>query len=94
MKDGYLDATMSYFGISPWEAEVIYGLFSERFRVNQNELQEADAGFVSTVNLAIPLEFNEEFFKWFEYNRWDKVKFILKEMKRRRGRNKGLKVEI
>jgi hypothetical protein len=85
---------MSYFGVSPWEAEVIYELFNERFRVEQKELEECDPNFVSTVDLAIPLEFNEEFFKWFEYHRWDKVKFIFKEMKRRRGRDKALKIDI
>lgn len=94
MNDGFLDASMSYFGISPWEAEVIYGIFSERFRVNQDELAECDPDFVSVVNLSIPLEFNEAFFKWFEYKRWDKVKFILKEMKRRRGKNNALKIEL
>jgi hypothetical protein len=94
MSGEFLEASMSYFGVSPWEAEVIYEMFSERFRVRQVELSECDPGFVSVVNLSIPLEFNEEFFKWFEYKRWDKVKSILKEMKRRRGNNKGLKIEI
>jgi hypothetical protein len=44
--------------------------------------------------LWIPLEFNEEFFKWFEYRRWDKVKFMFKEMKRRRGSDKALKIDL
>jgi len=85
---------MGYFGVSPWEAEVIYGIFSERFRVLQNEFSECDPNFVSVVDLALPLEFSEEFFKWFEYKRWDKVKSIFKEMKRRRGKSNALKIEI
>jgi hypothetical protein len=85
---------VDYFGVSPWEAEVVYELFAERFRVLQNELEEPDPDFVSTLRLSIPLEFNEEFFKWFEYRRWDKVKFLLKEMKRRRGNDKALKIDI
>lgn len=94
MSDGFLITDLRYYGISPWEIEVIYGIFSERFRVMQAELQEMDSSFVSLVTLSIPLEFNEEFFKWFEYRRWDKVKQIFKEMKRRRGQGNALKIEV
>lgn len=94
MSDGFLTASVDYFGVSPWEIEIVYELFAERFRVQQNELAEADPNFVSVLSLSIPLEFNEEFFKWFEYHRWDKVKFMFKEMKRRRGNNKALKIDI
>jgi hypothetical protein len=92
--DDFLTASVDYFGVSPWEIEVVYELFAERFRVQQNELANADPEFVSALSLSIPLEFNEEFFKWFEYRRWDKVKFMFKEMKRRRGDNKALKIDI
>jgi hypothetical protein len=85
---------VDYFGVSPWEIEVLYELFSERFRVQQNELEEPEQDFVSVLRLWIPLEFNEEFFKWFEYRRWDKVKFMFKEMKRRRGSDKALKIDL
>lgn len=94
MDDGFLITDLRYYGISPWEVEVIYGIFNERFRVTQFELQETDPNFVSFISVSIPLEFNEEFFKWFEYRRWDKVKQIFKEMKRRRGTNNALKIEI
>jgi hypothetical protein len=85
---------MDYFGVSPWEMEVMYELFSERFYVQQNELAECDPNFVSVLSLSVPLEFNEDFFKWFEYRRWDKVKFMFKEMKRRRGNDKALRIDI
>ncbi len=85
---------MEYFGVSPWEIEIIYELFSGRFNVEQTELEESDPNFVSVLSLSIPLEFSEEFFKWFEYPRWDKVKFMFKEMKRRRGNDKALKIDI
>lgn len=94
MSDGFLTTSVDYFGVSPWEIEIVYGLFSERFRVQQNELEETDPNFVSMLSLSIPLEFNEEFFKWFEYRRWDRVKFLFKEMKRRRGNDKALKIDI
>lgn len=94
MSDGFLTTSVDYFGVSPWEIEIVYGLFAERFRVQQNELEETDPNFVSMLSLSIPLEFNEEFFKWFEYRRWDRVKFLFKEMKRRRGNDKALKIDI
>lgn len=94
MADGFLIADLKYYGISPWEIEVIYGILNERFRVTQCETQETDPNFVSLITVSIPLEFNEEFFKWFEYRRWDKVKQIFKEMKRRRGSSNALKIEI
>ncbi|MEW6043364.1 MAG: hypothetical protein AB1608_03800 [Thermoproteota archaeon] len=94
MSDGFLTTYVDHFGVSPWEIEVMYELFAERFKVVQNQLEEPDPDFVSVLSLSIPLEFNEEFFKWFEYRRWDKVKFLLKEMKRRRGSDKALKIDI
>ncbi len=94
MSNGFLTAYVDHFGVSPWEVDVVYELFAERFKVVQNQLEETDPDFVSVLNLSIPLEFNEEFFKWFEYRRWDKVKFLFKEMKRRRGNDKALKIDI
>ncbi len=94
MLSNYLTTSVQYFGVSPWEIEVIYELFADRFRVEQIQLEEPDPNFVSVLSLSIPLEFSEEFFKWFEYQRWDKVKFIFKEMKRRRGSDKALKIDI
>ena len=94
MSDGFLTAYVDHFGVSPWEIEIVYELFAERFKILQNQLEEPDPDFVSVLCLSIPLEFNEEFFKWFEYRRWDKVKFLFKEMKRRRGNDKALKIDI
>ena len=42
----------------------------------------------------IPIPFTEEFFKWFEFKAWEKVKSIIKEMKRRRGKGHAIMVEI
>lgn len=94
MKSDFLCTTLDYYGVSPWEIEVVYGLFSERFQVLQKEIAEQEPGFVSIIDLSIPLAFNEEFFKWFEYQRWDKIKYIFKEMKRRRGKDNTLKINI
>ena len=80
--------------MSPWEIEVVYGIFKDRFKVKEEETESADPNFVSVLNVSIPLGFNIEFFRWFDFKRWDKFKFILKEMKRRRGRKKGIKIDI
>ena len=95
---------LRYYGISPWEIEVIYNIFNEKFEVIQ-EVTERDeyfkgwnAGsreeFVSALTITIPLPFSEEFFKWFGFKAWEKVKSIIKEMKRRRGNRKAIWVEI
>jgi hypothetical protein len=89
-----LETNLKYYGISPWEIEVIYGLFKDRFKVNQEEIEQDEPDFVSMLNVPIPLAFNEEFFKWFEFRRWDKVKAIFKEMKRRRGKGKAIKISV
>jgi len=79
--------------MSPWEIEVVYGIFHDRFKVKEEETEPTDPNFVSVLYVPIPLEFNIEFFRWFDFRRWDKFKFILKEMKRRRGR-KAIKIDI
>ena len=34
------------------------------------------------------------FFQWFDFKRWEKVKAVFKEMKRRRGSGNALKIKI
>ena len=85
---------LAYYGISPWEIEVIYGLFNEKFRILQEETEQNKENFVSALTIDIPLSFSEEFFKWFEFRAWERVKSIIKEMKRRRGKGNAIIVEI
>ena len=96
--------SLRYYGISPWEIEVIYNIFNEKFEVIQEATDRDEyfkgwnAGsreeFVSALTITIPLLFSEEFFKWFGFKAWEKVKSIIKEMKRRRGNRKAIWVEI
>ena len=96
--------SLRYYGISPWEIEVIYNIFNEKFEVIQEATERDEyfkgwnAGareeFVSALTITIPLPFSEEFFKWFGFKAWEKVKSIIKEMKRRRGNRKAIWVEI
>ena len=88
--------SLRYYGISPWEIEVIYDLFNEKFMISQEEIEmeEGEETFVSALTIDIPIQFSEEFFKWFEFKSWEKVKSIIKEMKRRRGKGHAILIEI
>lgn len=87
-------AHFRFYGISPWEIEVIHSYFNSRFNVTQEEIEQDDPDFVSLLDLNIPLPFDEEFFRWFDFRRWEKVKSLFKEMKRRRGMSHRLKISI
>ncbi len=89
-----IKATLQYYGISPWEIEVLYGFLNSHFTIIQDEIESNDENFVSFLELKIPLTFNEEFFQWFDFKRWEKVKSVFKEIKRRRGSNNALKINI
>jgi hypothetical protein len=94
LNDESLQTNLRYYGISPWEIEVLYGILNDKFMVVQEETEQTDPNFVSVIIITIPLQFSEEFFKWFEFKRWEKIKSIIKEMKRRRGRGNAIKIEI
>lgn len=93
MAQGSLVASLKYYGVSPWEIEVLYGLLHDMFTVEQLETEQDD-DFSTAIGVYFPLEFSDEFFKWFGHMRWNKVKAILKEMKRRRGRGRTIKTYI
>lgn len=81
------------FGVSPWELEVAYGYLNPMFDIVQGEEPE-DPDFVSVMVIDIPLQFSQEFFDWFGFKRWERIKSLLKEMKRRRGSRKAIRVGI
>ena len=89
-----LKTTLTYYGISLWEIEVLYGFLNSHFTIIQDEIEQDDTNFVSSLDMEIPLAFNEEFFQWFDFRRWENVKSVFKEMKRRRGSGNALKVKI
>jgi len=94
MEEKPQNVSLRYYGISPWEIEVIYDTFNARFGITQEEIEQTDENFVSLLSIDIPISFNEEFFKWFGFKSWEKVKSIIKEMKRRRGKGNAIMVEI
>ena len=89
-----IKTTLQYYGISPWEIEVLYGFLNSHFTIIQDEIEPNDEKFVSFLDIEIPLQFNEAFFQWFDFKRWEKVKAVFKEMKRRRGSGNALKIRI
>ena len=94
MTQDSLVASLKYYGVSPWEIEVLYGILHDMFMVDQQSDAEQEGDYSTMVELYFPLEFSDEFFKWFGHVRWDKVKGILKEMKRRRGGGKTMKIRM
>ena len=113
MDDKPQGVCLRYYGISPWEIEVLYGLLNDKFTIVQEETEydpitltdaaptkmgdpyrETDPDTVSLLIITIPVQFSEEFFQWFGFKRWEKMKSIIKEMKRRRGNRKAIRVEI
>ena len=89
-----LPLSLRFYGISPWELEVIYSLLHNLFNVQEDPNANQDEDFTTMIDITFPLEFNETFFKQFGTLRWDKMKGIIKEMKRRRGGGKSLRVYI
>ena len=86
---------IKHYGVSPWEINVITSLMQKKFYTNDEEFErDYESKFVSMINVPIPYSFDEEFFKWFEYKEWEKVKGIFKEMKRRRGDGKAIKINL
>lgn len=89
-----LVTSLRYYGISPWEIEVAYSYLHSRFEIKQEEIEPNEQDYVSVLHIDIPITFSEEFFHWFDFQRWEKIKALLKEMKRRRGSNNALKITI
>ena len=49
-----LKTKLEYYGISPWEIEVLYGFLNSRFTVLQEEIENNDENFVSFLDIDIP----------------------------------------
>lgn len=86
--------SLKFYGVSPWELEVLYSLLHSLFQVEEDKQEQPDDDFTTLIDIVFPLAFNDAFFKWFGKARWDKTKAIFKEFKRRRGEGKTLRVYI
>lgn len=79
---------LEYFGISPLEIEVIYDTLSKFLLVDEEKILVEESEYVSLLNIEFPVAYDEYFFQSFGFDNWQKIKFVLKEMKRRRGRKR------
>lgn len=79
---------LEYFGISPLEIEVIYNTLSKFSVVDEGKILVEESGYVSLLNIEFPVAYDEYFFQSFGFDNWEKIKFVFKEMKRRRGRKR------
>ncbi len=87
-------ATFYHYGISPWEIEILYDTLHRSFEVEERQLPPDDPQYVSMVEIGFPVPFGEMFFQEeFTMDSWFKIKGIIKEIKRRRGK-KGIKTFI
>ena len=86
---------MKHYGISPWEINVITSILDKRFKTEDEEIENTyEDKFVSHLEISFPYSFNEEFFKWFDFREWDKLKGVFKEMKRRRGNGRAIRIVL
>lgn len=82
-----LTASLSYYGIAPFEVEALYSILNGVYSVWEDKLERPDDdNFASMVEITFPLEFSEEFFESFGRRRWNLITYLLKEMRRRTGK--------
>jgi hypothetical protein len=85
--------TIEYFGISPFEIEVIYNTLSKFFPVDEEKILTEESRYVSLLNIEFPTPYDEYFFQSLGFDNWQKIKYLFKEMKRRRGK-KAFKITL
>lgn len=56
--------------------------------VDEGEILVDESEYVSLLNIEFPVAYDEYFFESFGFDNWQKIKFVFKEMKRRRGRKR------
>lgn len=79
---------LEYFGISPLEIEVIYNTLSKFSVVDEGKILVEESEYVSLLNIEFPVAYDGYFFQSFGFDNWQKIKYVFKEMKRRRGRKR------
>ena len=75
---------LEYYGVSPYELEAIYNTLSKFSGVCEKKLEDSE--YLSLLNIEFPVPYDDYFFQSFGFDNWQKIKYIFKEMKRRRGR--------
>lgn len=80
-------ASFKHYGIAPFEVEALFSILNGVFTVQEREVERKyEDNYACMIDINFPLEFNDNFFQVFGYKRWDKVMFLIKEMRRRTGK--------
>ena len=85
--------TIEHFGISPFEIEVLYNTLSKFFPVDEKKILTGESEYVNLLNIEFPAPYEEYFFQSLGPDNWQKIKYLFKEMKRRRGK-KAFKITL
>ena len=75
---------MQHYGISPYEIEALYSSLARFSEVDEIKLDDSE--YLSLLNIEFPVPYDDNFFQSFGFDNWQRIKYIFKEMKRRRGK--------
>ena len=54
--------SLRYYGISPFEIEIIYDVLKESFELQEEQLAPIDKNIVSMVEIELPVSYDDSFF--------------------------------
>ena len=75
---------LEYYGVSPYELEALYSSLARFSRVDEKKLDDCECLSLLNIEFSLPYDYN--FFQSFGFDNWQRIKYIFKEMKRRRGK--------
>jgi len=75
---------LEYYGVSPYEVEALYSSLARFSGVDERKLDDSE--YPSLLNIEFPVPYDDNFFHSFGFDNWQRIKYIFKEMKRRRGK--------
>jgi hypothetical protein len=75
---------LEYYGVSPYEIEALYSSLARFSEVDEKKLDDCE--YLSFLNIEFPVPYDDNFFQSFGFENWQRIKYIFKEMKRRRGK--------
>ena len=75
---------LEHYGVSPYEIEALYSSLTRFSEVDEIKLDDSE--YLSLLNIEFPVPYGDNFFQSFGFDNWQRIKYIFKEMKRRRGK--------
>ncbi|NMJ87178.1 MAG: hypothetical protein EX285_04990 [Thaumarchaeota archaeon] len=80
-------ASFEHYGVAPFEVEALFSILNGVFTVQEKEVKpNYENNHACMIDIYFPLEFNYNFFEMFGHKRWNKITFLIKEMRRRTGK--------